>query len=284
MNILRHTSIAFLLLLLGTSLTQAQGAWPKEKGKGFFKLGQMFLVSNRFYTPEGSITDIKTTGVFISSVYAEFGITNKLTAFTYVPFFFRNTINKQTFSISPNVVPAEESNSFGDFNIGLQYGIFSKGPLTVSSSITLGIPSGETAGGKSQVLQSGDGEFNQLLKLHAGYSFYPAPFYASTYVGVNNRTRDFSDEFHYGLEIGASFRSLFVALKLAAVESFQNGEAATSQTGIFSNNTEFISFGPEISYSIGKGFGISGAVFGAFKGQNILASPSYNIGLVYEIK
>lgn len=274
----------FIVLVFSTFDGYAQGAWTREQGKGFFKLSETIIISDDFYTPEGTIRTIKTAGVFISSIYGEFGITDKLTAVAYVPFFFRNTINEQTFAISPNVEPSDESNSFGDFNIGLQYGLFKQGPLVISTSLILGVPTGETAGGNSRILQSGDGEFNQLLRVHAGYSFYPAPFYAAGYIGVNNRTNDFSDEFHFGLEAGGQFNSFFLALKLALVESFQNGDAESSQTGIFSNNTEYVSFGPEVAYFLDNGLGISGTVLGAFSGQNILASPSFSLGFTYEIK
>lgn len=272
------------LVVLG-QYTWAQGAWTKGQGEGFFKLSQSVIVSDAFYSPEGTIQDIKTAGVYITSVYAEYGITDNLTAVAFVPFFFRNTINRQEFRVSTNEEPGDESNSFGDFNVGLQYGLLKKGAFVLSSSLLLGVPSGETAGGESMILQSGDGEFNQLLRLHAGYSFYPKPFYAAAYAGVNNRTKDFSDEFHFGLEAGAAFPSgFFAALKLAVVESFMNGDASASQTGIFSNNTEFISFGPELAYSFGNGWSVSGSALGAFSGQNILASPMYSLGVVYELK
>ncbi len=274
--------IAFALLL--TVQLFGQGAWPKSQGDGFFKLSETIIVSDGFYTPEGTIRDIKTAGVYISSIYAEYGITDKITAVAYVPFFFRNTINAQEFTLSTNTEESDEANSFGDFNVGLQYGLLKKGPMVLSASLLFGVPSGQTDGGRTQLLQSGDGEFNQLLRLHAGYSFYPAPFYAAGYVGVNNRTKDFSDEFRLGLEAGATVNKWFFALKMDWVESFQNGDAESSQTGIFSNNTEYIAFGPEIGYSIGGGFGVSGAALGAFKGQNILASPSYTLGLTYELK
>lgn len=276
--------VLIALFSFATISSWAQGAWPKGKGEGFFKLSETIIVSESFYTPEGTIRDIKTAGVYISSFYGEYGLTDKLTAVAYVPFLFRNTINAQEFTLSPNTEEADEANSFGDVNLGLQYGLLKKGPLVLSTSLIFGIPSGQTDGGNSQLLQSGDGEFNQMLRLHAGYSFYPKPFYAAGYVGVNNRTNNFSDEFRAGLEAGTSIKSWFVALKMDWVESLQNGDAEASQTGIFSNNTEFISFGPEVAYNFKNGLGISGSALGAFKGQNILASPSISLGVFYDLK
>ncbi|MEM9324493.1 MAG: hypothetical protein AAGA85_02510 [Bacteroidota bacterium] len=282
----RYKNIGFVvLIILSAAPALSQGAWHKEKGKGFFKLAQSSIISDQFYSPEGTIQDIKTAGVHITSLYGEYGLSDRWTVAAYVPFFFRNTINEQEFAISPNVEAGDESNSFGDTDIAIQYGILKKGPWVLSTSLLLGLPLGETSGGTSGVLQSGDGEFNQLLRVHGGYSFYPAPFWAAGYAGFNNRTQDFSDEVRFGAEVGVTVGSNFFAvLKLDIVESLMNGEAATSQTGIFSNNLEFTSFGPELSYVFDNGWGISAAAFGALNGQNILASPAFSIGLVYDLK
>ena len=66
------------------------------------------------------------------------------------------------------------------------------------------------------------------------------------------------------------------------ITSLNNGGVFVSQNGLFSNNLEFLSIGPEVNYSLTDKFGLSVAVFGAFSGQNILASPSYNAGLFYK--
>ncbi len=282
----RFTNLLVAILFTMASYSSfSQGAWHKDRGTGYFKLAESFIVSDAFYSPEGEIQDIKTAGVYITSLYAEYGLTDRLTLVAYVPFFFRNTINEQEFAISTNTEAGDESNSFGDTDLALQFGILKKGPWVLSTSLLLGLPLGETSGGESGVLQSGDGEFNQLLRIHGGYSFYPAPFYASAYVGFNNRTKDFSDEFRYGAEVGALFPSrFFVAMKLAVIESFNNGDAPASQTGIFSNNLEFTSIGPEVGYLFKNGFGVSAAALGALSGQNILASPYFSFGVVYDLK
>ena len=280
---LRYSII--IALVFTTLQLSAQSPWTKKQGEGFFKLSEMIIVSDQFYSPEGSIQDIKTAGVYITGLYGEYGLTDRLNVVGFVPFFVRNTIHEQEFAISPNNEPGDESNSFGDVDLGFNYGIKQDGPFVLSASLLFGIPSGETSGGNTEILQSGDGEFNQLIRLHAGYSFYPAPFYATTSVGFNNRTNGFSDEFRFSLEFGAAIKqNLFAALKFGILESFNNGDATASQTGIFSNNTEYVTFGPEVNYFIGKGFGVSASVFGAFSGQNILASPAFTLGLVYDLK
>ena len=130
--------ILLLTLLTYANTTFAQGPWNKKAKEGFFKLSEMVIVSDDFYTPEGTISNIKTTGVYITSIYAEYGFSDKITGVAFVPFFVRNTINEQQFSTSSNVEPGDESNSFGDVNIGIQYGIKQSGSLVLSASLLLG--------------------------------------------------------------------------------------------------------------------------------------------------
>ncbi|MEM8568630.1 MAG: hypothetical protein AAGF85_19390 [Bacteroidota bacterium] len=275
---MRKLSFLLLACILSNSLW-SQNPWNKNKNEGFFKLDQTFIISDDFYTPNKDISDITTTGVYITSIYGEFGFSDKITGVVYFPFFFRSTLNEQEFSQSGVSEPGDELNSIGDATIGLQYQLLKKGSFSLSSSLVFGIPLGEDMGGSTQLLQSGDGEFNQLLRFHGGYSFYPKPAYLALGFGFNNRTQGFSDEFHLSFEAGYTFsQKLNLAIKLYNLTSFRNGDTSESQTGLFSNNLEFLSIGPEISYSLNEKFGVTGAIFGAFSGRNILASPSISVG------
>ena len=56
------------------------------------------------------------------------------------------------------------------------------------------MPIGNDSGGSQGNLQTGDGEFNQLIQLDAGTGFPIGGTngYANVYVGFNNRTNGFS--------------------------------------------------------------------------------------------
>lgn len=273
---------ALVILTLATIQSYGQGPWNKKKGEGFVKLSQTILKGNQFFDSEGELKTITGSGIYITSIYTEYGISDRLTAVAYVPF-FRSVLNERQLVNSGILVPGDESNSLGDVNLSLQYGILNIGPFVLSSSLTLGLPIGQTAGGETMLLQSGDGEFNQLLKVHAGYSFHPVPVYALIGVGFNNRTNDFSDEFHANFEAGVTIKkSITAAIKLYNLSSFNNGDGTATQSGIFSNNLEYFAFGPSIAYTHNDKFGVSADIQGAFSGQNILAEPSINFGLFYK--
>jgi len=113
-------------------------------------------------------------------------------------------------------VEGEAINTFGDVELGLKYGLNKPGSkFPMSLSLTLGIPTGESAGGTQGNLATGDGEFNQLIQydIGTGFKLGKVTGYASAYAAFNNRTNDFSEEFRYGLELGFSFLKERMLLK-----------------------------------------------------------------------
>lgn len=260
--------------------TFAGGGWPVGKKKTYLKLGQNAIVSPFYYSPSGEIVDIRTTSLFTTSLYAEYGLSNRLTAILYLPFFVRATLNEVQYRQSGRVDEGETLNAIGDTDVSFKYSLIKDKPIVVSATVLFGLPLGETRGGASGILQSGDGEFNQMLRVDASHSFYPKPLYASAYVGINNRTKRFSDDFRAGAEVGYTFKNKFVAIfKLDVVQSFFNGSTLVADNGIFSNNTEYVSPSVEFAYSVNNSWGVSTSAGFALAGRNILASPNIGLGI-----
>lgn len=270
----------FISTFFVSTLAIAGGGWTYVKGKGFVKLSQNAIYSDQFYNPDGEIIDITTIGYYATSIYAEYGLTHRLTAIAYVPFFTRNTLNKTRFRFSGREIPGDEFNSFGDMDLALKYGFYKSGRWVAAATVLFGIPTGEPQGGETGILQSGDGEFNQMLRLDLSRSFGKASWF-SVYAGLNNRTNDFSDEYRFGGELGTRIRDHFLVIgKVDVVQSFFNGDAEPSQGGtIFSNNTEYVSPAVELAYETDSELGLSVSAAGAFAGRNILASPNFGVGV-----
>jgi protein XagA len=206
-----------------------------------------------------------------------------LTGIIYFPFFVRNTLNEIRYNQSGTSEPGDAVNSIGDTDISIKYGLIVDKPVVVSATLLFGLPLGVPSGGNSQILQTGDGEFNQMIKIDASTSFYPKPIYVSGYVAFNNRTRGFSDEARFGAEVGLTFKKFIPILKLNVVKSFYNGVATEAQNGIFSNNTEYISPTLELNYQVNEKIGISGTGGFALAAKNILASPNWSLGLYLKL-
>jgi protein XagA len=264
----------------------AGGGWPQPKGKGYFKLGQSYLLSSYYFDGNGNIIDLTPSfGYFSTSFYGEYGFTDRLTGIIYLPFFARSIKNELQYNQSGIREAGDALNSFGDTDISIKYGLIVNKPIVVSASLLLGLPLGNNGKDNANALQTGDGEFNQLLRIDASHSFHPKPVYVSAYVAFNNRTKGFSDEVRFGAEVGLTFKKFIPILKLNVVKSLFNGDAAAieSGNGSFSNNTEYISPTIELNYQITDKVGVSGSGGFALAAKNILASPNWGLGVYLKL-
>ena len=272
--------LATLTVMSGISYA---GGWPQSKGKGYFKLGQYVLHSDSYFNPEGNKIRVNPgISVYTSSLYAEYGLSERLTVIGYVPFFTTTILNALQ-KRNGDFIEGDKLSSMGDMDFGLKYGLIQDKAIVLSAQLTLGLPIGNPLGGETESLQTGDGEFNQMLTIEASHSFYPKPLYVSSSLGFNNRTEGFSDEFRFGLEAGFTFKKLTLIGKVSGVQSFQNGETNPNSTqGVFGNNIEYLIVSPELVYSFNEKFGLSGNTGIALSGRQVLASPSYSAGLFWK--
>jgi protein XagA len=280
----KRTIITILFSGLFT-FAMAGGGWPQPKGKGYFKLGQSYLLSPQYFDGNGDILDLTPSyGFFATSIYAEYGFTDRLTGTLYFPFFSRAIKNELRFNQSGRTESGASLNSLGDTDIAIKYGLIVNKPIVVSISVVLGLPLGDNSPNNVNLLQTGDGEFNQMLRVDASHSFNSSPFYASAYAGFNNRTKGFSDEVRFGAEVGATFGKFIPILKLNVVSSLFNSDPSVANgSSIFSNNTEFVSPTVELNYQVTEKFGVSGSAGFAVAAKNILASPNLGLGVYLKL-
>ncbi len=276
-NQIQHIVFYFLLIVLTPSVLSAQ-AWTKPKGEGFYKLDFTSIKATNVFDIKGKVVPFRTLGNYTTSFYGEYGITNKITAIAYVPFFVRNVVNQTVGAQTGNVIEKGiQNNNFGDMDLGLRFALPVKN-FAVSANILFGLPTGDAK--QADALFTGDGEFNQMLKIGIGTG--KKRWWTQAALGFNNRTKGFSDEFRYDFEFGYKFFNdrLLAIFKINGIESFNNGTTREASTGLFSNNVEYAGVGPEFLYYVNKKktIGISARVAGAFKGQNVLAAPSFSYG------
>lgn len=292
----KYLTVVFLFVVSGMQLW-AGGPWPQPMGKGYFKLSQFWVVFDKHYTDRGLTDPNVTTGIFNTNFYGEFGVTPRITGMVNANLIARTYVNDIVSGTTGQLlIQGNEATTIGDMNVGAKYAITKPGSIVpISATLMLGIPSGKdfienAADPQTGILQTGDGEFNQLLRVDAGFGFNLIPAinaYVSAYAGVNNRTNEFSDEFHVGGEAGASILNdrLWFIFRLNSVTSFENGEINQENinTSIFSNNTEFVSPGFEVSLFVTRKLGVSVSYAGASSGRLIAAAPMYSVGVFYDM-
>jgi len=288
------------LILVCLGLVQgslwAQSGWTQPEGSGYFKLTQSAIRANSFFNPNGDQIDITTTSVYSTVLYGEYGLSPRLTALLNAPLFVRGTINELESTVDGFIIPGDEFNGIGDIQLGLKYGLITEGPIVLAISGQAKLPSGDPVGGDTELLQTGDGAWGALAMVHASHSFYPAPFYANLSVGYQWRgtadleystgplSVDYDDAFTWGGELGwIPNPNWAVALKWSQVQPFEegSGEGVTGNSSIFGNRVTYFAIIPEINYITDAKFGISASIGGVFSAKNILAAPSYNLGVFY---
>lgn len=275
--------LLFIASLLSSSSLLAGGGWPQPLHGGYFKLSQNYIGSRYFFGPDGTIVDITTVQLFTTSLYGEYGFTKRLTGIFYFPFIVRSTLNETVYNQSGQVVPGDHFQSIGDTDLAVKYALVLNKPVVVSATLILGLPLGKSSGGAGQILQTGDGEFNQMIRLDVSSSFHPKPLYVSAYMAFNNRTQNFSDEVRFGAEVGLTLKKFIPVIKFNVVQSLFNGNAGAVQNGIFSNNTEYVSPTVELNYQWTDKIGVSGSGGFALSGKNILASPNWSVGIYLKL-
>ncbi|NJN28047.1 MAG: hypothetical protein HC819_19780 [Cyclobacteriaceae bacterium] len=279
-------SISTLLIFFSVCAAFAGDGWVQPKNKGYFKLSEWWLIGDQHFTNTGEIDPNQTRATYITSIYGEYGLSNKFTAVAYFPFFTRSVAYTQKSATTGEIIQQGDAiNSIGDTELSIKYGLLQKGPIFLSGTYTLGLPFGIAEGGTDGSLQTGIGTTYHMLRLDASTSFRVGKFYPFVSVNgaYNHRMERFSNEMRYGIKVGVELNKWLIILQSNGIYSFKNIENNFGDGGttIFGNNVEYLSIMPEIAYKITDKFGLTAGVGGAFWGKLILATPSFTAGIFW---
>ncbi|NQZ75448.1 MAG: hypothetical protein HRT61_04960 [Ekhidna sp.] len=274
-----RVSLILIALFTLPSWAVAGGGWTKQKGTAYYKVSHWWVNAAKQFTFDGTSAPAFQEGIFNSSIFAEYGVSDRFTAIVNLPY-----------SKSANDI--ESISGIGDTDVAFKYRINKMdAKFAFAGTLLFGLPLGEDAGGTNGTLQTGDGEFNQMMRLDLSKSFQIGSVnaYGNIYSAYNNRTDNFSDDMRFGLEIGAGFvqNRIWAILRLDVVESLENGAASTALSDgatIFANNTEYVAYTYEIAGYITDKIGVSAATASVFSASNIFAAPSYSLGVFLDMK
>lgn len=176
--------IVFFILIIGGLLLpyKAFSAWTQPKGHSYHQLTFSYYKTNKKFQSlekdeEGLVTDPNSdihkysAPGFISTkitYYGEYGIIDKLTIFTSIPYDWQNSEDTKRY--------ADESgpSGIGDINLGLRYNLTQSlfGSKWLSSiQATLKIPEAYDYGHPLTHLSLGDGQYDFTLALLFGKAF-----------------------------------------------------------------------------------------------------------------
>lgn len=287
---MRTLFVSFFMIVLSSPIL-AQSGWNTDLGTTFIKASQWWITTNEHFTDNGRVDPNLTTGLYTSSVYLSTGLSDRWAGMAYLPVFSRAVHNNlRSGTTNELIIPGEAINHVGDPLLGIQYQILRYRRLAWSSGLHFGLPFGKTSGGTLGILQTGDGEFNQLIRTDLGYSFSRGSRsgYLNGYLGFNNRTKGFSDEIWYGFEGGIQVfpDQLLTILRVYGITSLGNGagDVISDGSSFFSNNSAFLSLSSEINYELSDGFGLSVGLATVLSGRLIFAGTTYNVGFYFRIQ
>ncbi|MCP4520554.1 MAG: hypothetical protein GY827_02465 [Cytophagales bacterium] len=263
----------------------AGGGWIQGKGKGYFQVGEQFLVSNQLFNDDGEIEEFRTIGNYTTSFYGELGLGKNWEVSTYIPLFVRNTLNEQVEVTTREVINEGQAvNYIGDPTLTIKYGLIQNKPFVLNLGLTLDFPLGTLDDENNLPMPTGDGEFNQILQLNGGYG--RGNFYGTFGLGFNNRTGGFSDDIRFNAELGYRWKKFIFSVKLFSVNALDNGDEDNLGTasGLFSNNISYLSFGPQVAFYATEKVGILANMLTGAGGRNVLAAPSFAVGIFYDLK
>jgi len=286
-------TIAFMMMITFSSLNlSAGGPWTQKKGKGFFKLSEWWVVFDQHFNAQGEIKKNRTTGVYNTSLFGEYGLNDKWTGIVNANVFARNYTNNLVSGSTGQILSeGEELNAIGDIDLGIKYGLTKPGAkFPIAASVYFGIPSGKTDAGSTGILQTGDGEFNQMILIDFGKGISLSPkisAYVTAFGGFNHRTNGFSNELRYGSELGIGFfnQRLWLVGRIYGVESMKNqglGEPF-NPFSIYENNSEYGSMAIEVNGYVTKRWGLSFGNATAFHGEIIAGRSSFTGGVFYDL-
>ena len=268
----------FLFLFCSISYSTA-GGWLQRPRGFYLKLSEWWVVSDQHFDGHGHIRpNIVEYGYYSTTLYAEYGIARKLTGILYFPFLNYN------YFVLPTSLDRQAIWKTGDADIGLKYALTFEKQMSISASLILGLPLGYY---QNEPLLTGDGEFNQVIRMDAGLGFklLHSDGWFNFYTGYNHRANGFADELQYGVEGGMNISKdkVSILLRFDRVDALGDSiDISINPQSLFSNSKEYLSFSPEIGYHMSPSWGITIGAGMALSGKNIFASPSFTVGIFHK--
>ncbi len=230
---IRTSAAAGAIALIALSLHAAParaGAWTQPKDGYYFKLYGSYLATTTEFDVDGNETALfsrsenLTDGRFIDtgvSAYLEYGLFSRLTLVGTLPVKFLRS--KRTEELIDGGTKKFNETTVGpaDLTVGIRYAHLVR-PLAVSVQGNIKVPTGYDTTPGNGAPPLGDGEVDADLRLMAGKSLYPLPFYITGSWGFRRRGGIYNDEFFYEAEFGFSTPEWLAKVALDVVQNRSN--------------------------------------------------------------
>lgn len=264
-RILVAVALAAALSAGAVPQARAGGAWARDPGSFYLKLGASSISASKLYDRTGTIVDTTRYSGLTLSLYGELGLAPGLAAMADLPFLRRQTLAGRTMS------------GIGDAAVMLKYSV-SGGDWPVAFSLGVGIPTGDTL----SVPPAGDGEIDGRFALHVSHASESGRTYISASGGYNLHGHGLNDELMGTLEGGwrpADPLWLTLALRMQKPVGKIVG-SKISGYGV-GEGVEFEAFGLGATWEAAPHLGLTVGFEGGFHAKNIPAGANLLAGISY---
>ena len=280
-------SLLFLLTFFCSLLSFGQSGWTKQKGELYAQLTYAQFSSTNFYTSNGTFFETNKFNQKTTTLYAEYGITNRFTTILNTSFFQANRFEGTNYATG-----------LGNLKMEFKYALLKKIPLSISVApeIPLGAEDNfvtskqpDDFGIISQInLPTTDGELNVWTTLAISSTFLKNKFWTSYYFAHNSRTKAFSNQFKTGVEVGFKVtEKLYLKTTFSALGYFTD-EPNTDVSFIRGEGTRNSAFSIGAGYTVYKSWGLVAEYYQGInfplKASNTYLGPLFSGGITYVIK
>lgn len=262
----------------------SQSAWVKNKGQGYVQLSYNNIPSyNRVFNQKGDeIFTSRDISDQTFHLYAEYGLTDKLTLITIIPFKRLTAKNEVVDSSFPLTIDEGELNTFGNVSIAMRHKIAHK-KFALSTQLQIDLPTAKFD--VDTGLNSGIDSYSFIPTFSFGNGNSKLFFQGS--LGFVLRTNDYSNGFIFNLEGGKKyFNQLWVIPFVNIFDSFADGDVNTPIQNLETmqnlDRAQYGGFGFKLIEEINPKFGVTAAVGGAFFAHLEAKQLSLNLGVYYK--
>ncbi len=265
---LARAAAAVALALLPSVV--AAGPWNRPPRGFYLKIGYNHLRATELATPAGEIVSIPAYTKDEATLYAEVGLTGRLTA----------VLDLVAWRAS-EIEGFDSAGGVGDLRLGVQAWLGRRGPWVFALRGTLQAPTGDETKGAG-LLPTGSGVWEGDVVASAGVSLFRGRGWAQAGAGPQFRGGGLRDGFVYDAQVGGRlFGPVLLLFNLRGVQPWDTepGDASTISPAGFGDGVTYLAYGPGLIVELARGVALQVDLDGAANVRNIAKGPTVRFGL-----
>ena len=240
-------NILAVLMLLFSVMDESFGqAWTRKKGGGYAQIGFSNISANSLYSNRDGVDQIDLPREVTDNTlqfYGEYGLTDKLTLSTSIPLKILETSDEVLdTNFFQDVLESGSLTSLGNLSVSAIYALPQTKSWVASAKLKVDLNTADYD--EATGLRTGYDAWGFAPSLNGGYG--SKNFFATSEIGVNLRTNDYSHQFFANFQAGVNYEQrIFLIAGLEFLQSFENGsfdDGNAFHTGLYVNDLEFTAF------------------------------------------